>query len=556
MVDIYHVLYYNTKLQLNGITMGNTLPGRVKTALDGVSNKQYKNHLLKNEPVLYAEVVSATTQYNVKNFSEAIFIVLNGPPNIKPCGNKPSFISVNYGYNEFCGGSGQCDCSAKSKSVKVKISKKERTAEQIKNENIKRVNTTLKLHAVTNNGQTKKAKENHKLFYSDQNNCSVSTNKNKITKLVRYGNSNYNNANQARLTFKQKYGTTYWVERTGNENYEILHDKDKVEAMFKISNPYQMAIDLNVHIQTIYRYLNLYKFRTPYTSYEEMEVRNFISSLGITNVQYNTRKLIRSKKEIDIYLPDFKIAIEYNGLYYHHEDVDHITRYYHNSKFIECEELGIQLITIFSNFWKSNKDVVKTLIINKLGLSSESIYARKCKVQEVPAIEANAFLNKTHVQGGCGSTYKYGLYYNEELVCLMTFGKPRHGMGNNSNETGVMEIIRYASKYRVVGGASKLLKYFINQHNPTKIISFSDNEWSTGNLYKQLGFELESELPPSYWYFKANEEKLYHRAAFMKYKLIKAGVFDPSLSTKNNIKKLGILTVWDCGKRKWVLTLK
>lgn len=262
--------------------------------------------------------------------------------------------------------------------------------------------------------------------------------------------------------------------------------------------------------------------------------------------------MIPSVREIDIFLPEFNIAIEYNGVYWHHEDIPHISKSYHYDKYIECEKLGIQLITIFSNFWNSKKDIVKNTIINKLGISQNTIFARKCIIKEVSSSESKQFLETYHIQGYTTSSFRYGLFHNNSLVSLMTFGKTRIGIGKNDDG---IELIRYASSSRVIGGASKLLKHFIKLHNPTKIISYSDNEWSNGKLYNTLGFTLEKNIPPSYWFVTPRSERMYHRFNFSKQKLKDKGHDVEKFSVKEIHQQLGLLKIWDCGKKRWVLSI-
>jgi hypothetical protein len=165
------------------------------------------------------------------------------------------------------------------------------------------------------------------------------------------------------------------------------------------------------------------------------------------------------------------------------------------------------------------------------------VYARKCKIIEVSTVDAKKFLNENHVQGYTTSTTRLGLEYNNELVALMCFSTSRIGIG--SRESGY-ELVRYASSTRVVGGASKLLSHFTKLYNPEKIFSYSDNEWSTGDLYKTLGFNLEREVKPSYWYVKPREEKMYHRYNFAKYRLVEMG-YDAKQIRKRNNQRNGII---------------
>ena len=111
------------------------------------------------------------------------------------------------------------------------------------------------------------------------------------------------------------------------------------------------------------------------------------------------------------------------------------------------------------------------------------------------------FLNNNHIQGFMGSKIKIGLFYNNELVSLMTFGNLRKSMGQKKLE-GSYEMLRFCNKLNinVIGGASKLFKYFIRNYNPIEVISYADRSWSKGNLYEKLGFSMEYKTKPNYYY--------------------------------------------------------
>lgn len=165
---------------------------------------------------------------------------------------------------------------------------------------------------------------------------------------------------------------------------------------------------------------------------------------------------------------------------------------YHLDKTKKSLENGINLFHIWEDDWKHKKDIVKSMIVNKLGKTPNRIFARKCKVYEVKDNKlVRNFLEENHIQGFVGSKIKFGLFYNGELVSLMTFGNLRKSLGQKSKE-GSYEMLRFCNKlnYNVIGGASKLLNYFIKNFKVNEIISYSDSSRSNGNLYKQLGFSL------------------------------------------------------------------
>jgi hypothetical protein len=480
--------------------------------------------------------------------SEKIYNILN--PELEVCvlGNNKRFKSLTLGYG-FCGPASKCKCAAESVSTKVSKSKKSYTKEQKADISQKRASTNLKKYGVSNVGQTATAIEHRAAVYADKSAVKEIVEQVKQTKLVKYGNEHYNNSNSIKETYKLKRTSGYWINRFPDKNIAALENKAQLESLYLEKTPLEIADQLGVHIQTVYKYLNAHGLREPFKSNDELELVRYLESLGITNIIRNTRKLLPSKREIDIYLPDYKVAIEYNGVYWHHEDVAHITRTYHYEKFQECQQLGIQLITVFSNFWHNKRDIVKSTIAAKLGKLTQRVYARNCKCVIVESAVARDFLNTYHIQGYTPAKITLGLEFNSQLVALMSFSDNRIGIGSRSTDT---ELVRFASSQLVIGGASKLLNYFRTHYSYNKIVSFSDNEWSTGHLYKTLGFSLEKSIKPSYWYLNSREHKLYHRFTFSKQKLVKQG-HDPLLTESQITKSMGLLKIWDCGKQKWVL---
>ena len=513
--------------------------------LTEVTNPKKISQAVKSDQELYDWV---SQQFGV-TISEKIYNSLYTDSIICENGNQKKFKSISEGY-KFCGKANQCLCAKKSVSCKVSSAKSQYTEQQKEQILEKRINTNLTKYGIANTGQLEHSKNLHKGVYSNIDKVDKINQQVKDTKTKKYSNPNYNNSNKIKETFRQKRINGFWVNKFPEKNIQVLENKKELEELYKKYLPGEIAEQLNVHIQTVYKYLNAHKLRDPFKSSEETDLVRYIESLGITNIIRNTRKLLQSRKEIDIYLPDYKIAIEYNGVYWHHEDIPHITRDYHYNKFLECEQQGIQLITIFSNFWLSKKEIVKNTLKIKLNqYTGQSIYARKCKIDYVDTILAKDFLNKHHIQGYTPSTTRIGLFFNNDLVALMTFSKNRIGIGQNNLHT---ELVRFASSGRIVGAASKLLSFYKKQNPCEVIISYSDNEWSTGNLYKKLGFRLDSDIKYSYWYLKPKEHRLYHRFTYSKQKLVKQG-HDPLKTESQITKELGLLKVWDCGKRKWRL---
>ena len=272
----------------------------------------------------------------------------------------------------------------------------------------------------------------------------------------------------------------------------------------------------------------------------ETEIKEFIKSLGF---EANTDRKILNGKEIDILIPPLKIAFEIDGLRWHNE----ITKdnNYHLRKTEQCKDCGISLYHIFEDEWEFKRDIVESRIRNILNCTQNKIFARKCQIKTVDKPIAMRFLDENHLQGKCGSIINYGLYYNNELVSLMTFGKLRKNMGRN--DTGnTYELIRFCNKLNtnVVGGASKLFKHFIKEFNPSSIISYADRRWSNGNLYTKLNFSHVHNSRPNYFYIIGHKRK--NRFGFRKDILVKEG-YDANKSEHQIMFDRGIYRIYDCG---------
>ena len=185
------------------------------------------------------------------------------------------------------------------------------------------------------------------------------------------------------------------------------------------------------------------------------------------------------------------------------------------------------------------------MLKNKLGLTENKIMARKCEIKELDTKQAKEFCENNHIQGYVGSSVKLGLFYGDEVVSVMTFGRLRKSM-NSTGDDNEYEMLRFCNKLNtnVIGGANKLFKYFIKNYNPNKIISYSNKRYSNGELYEKLGFKYIHDSQPNYYYIIGKQRK--HKFNFRKDKLIKEG-FDPNKSEHQIMMEREIPRIYDCG---------
>jgi hypothetical protein len=352
----------------------------------------------------------------------------------------------------------------------------------------------------------------------------------KKTNLERWGVENPILSDESRKRFKITNEPNY-ISYEGSGISKLLCNKEHI-YMINNSN-YSSRKKNNIPLCTVCNPISDSK------SIKEKELFQYIQSI------YNG-KIIQSYRdglEIDIYLPDLKLGFEFNGLYWHSEEWK--KKNYHLEKTNYFKEKGIKIIHIWEDNWDYKRDIIESQIKNWLFLTERKIFARNCKVVEIKDSKiATNFLEENHIQGKVRSSLKLGLYYNDELVSLMTFDNFE---GRKKMENGGWNLSRFCNKLNtnVVGGSSKLLQYFIRNFKPSRVISYADRDWSQGDLYYKLGFNKVSESKPDYKYLVDN--KRVHKSRFRKSRL------NTNLTESQEMKKSQIQRIWDCGKIKFEL---
>ena len=380
----------------------------------------------------------------------------------------------------------------------------------------------------------------------------------KQTNLERYGFENVSQNSEIQEKIKQanniKYNRNSPIQKNiSDDGYDVLLDEMKFRKILETKSLSEIANDFNLSYSAIQKYCQKYNIDLPSSSYETA-ICSFLKQHNI-NYKLHNRKFI-APLEIDIVLPDYKIGIEFCGLYYHCDLFK--DKKYHLNKLRQMNAIGYRLITIFEDEWIFKRDIVERRLLNFVGLSEKGKGARKLSIQKTSWKEARAFLDTYHVQGaGVPGYVRYGAYdVNEfgflELVAIMSFSKPRLALGKKKDSDIFDELLRFATNGKNYSGiASRLMKTFIKEFNPIQIISYADRRWSEGNLYKQLGFEMVKETDDvNYWHTKGTRR--HYRFNFRKDK-IKHLVENGELKTEVEImRELGYSRIWDCGTLKFI----
>lgn len=411
--------------------------------------------------------------------------------------------------------------------------------------------------------------------------------KTKATSQKRYGADFYAETQDKKDKTRQTCLAKYGVDNPGKVGAYIV-DKmscpDKLEELMRFrANPKTYIQDnftedlptlndlsgkLGIMASSVGEYINRldlkHLVRYTYSAMED-EVFNYLKSILPDDcaIERNTFKVIKPY-ELDIYLPDYKLGIECNPTITHNSSLPGFgssdepkSRGYHKMKSDMCKEKGIFLFHIFGYDWTHHKEVIKSMLANLLNCNEEKIFARNCEVRDVDYVTCQKFLSQNHRQGPSTSKIRIGLYHNDELVSLMTFGKMRNSIGTgNENLNNCYELLRFCSKLctSVIGGADKLLKYFIKNYNPGRVRSFSDRAHTKGTLYSTLGFTKIRESDPGYVWVNLKTDQSVSRLNAQKQNIRKF-LQDESLDLSRPETELmvshGYVQVFDSGTITW-----
>jgi len=464
------------------------------------SGKIYPKKVALLSPELKQQLLDTT---GAETIPEALYIKLSDKEvhGCVSCGSKTAFKNYKSGYRKYC--STRCSGAAIRQKVNGKL--------------------------------TKERAEKYWETYPD---------KDKIVALYNSGRK----IREISETLGQKYGS---VRNVIVKSGCVIRSKSDYnhEAMFFARNPeakilklpetfdkytsHELAKVVGVSLNTVHVYAR--KAGKPYTnntgvSSVEQDVCDFLTELGVSNIIRNTKSLI-SPKEIDIYLPDHKLAIEVDGVYWHREQMGK-GKSYHLDKTVALANKGIQLLHVFDVEWERNngwKNKIRAL----LGMNTK-LGARKTVVKYVDKTEAKVFFENYHIQGFIYGNKYIGLYDGDVLVSCIILGRNRFTSG--------IELLRFASSYgvSVQGGLSKMLNF----SNEQSIVSYSDKRYSKDNPGV---FTLMRETTPGFYYIV--DGKLFHRMSYQKHKLReKLTTFDDTKTAYQNMLDNGHDRVWDCGQ--------
>lgn len=397
-------------------------------------------------------------------------------------------------------------------------------------------------------------------------------NQKKETLIIRYGTDHYSKTTDYKIKFKQTCQSKYGVDNPGQisdtlsgraYNKSQTHLKrlmDEFDGIYTpnfspnewhgVRKPSSWHCEKcgNDFVTNVLAYSPLVcNVCVPKTfigsSKLELSIFDIVNSISPDAISKD--RSILAGKELDIYVPSKKIAIEICGSYWHSDRF--VDKFYHHNKFIECNKQGIRLLTLF-DFDLTKLNVVESMIRTNLSVDKDlRIAARHGKTIQIDSNTSKDFQNIHHIRGFSVATYHIGFYYNDSIVAVSSWSKPRY-----SKELNTLELIRLCSSRPITGLLGKMTSAAIKLFNPDNILSYVDLRYGDGHSYIAAGYKLQSITKPGYWYVD-NTGICKHRSSFTKKKLMQLNSQFFNMTEFEITDKLGYHRIWDCGHKLFKL---
>lgn len=382
----------------------------------------------------------------------------------------------------------------------------------------------------------------------------------KQSNLQKYGVENVSQSTEIKThkqqtrnkTFKDSVVKQAHFKRVGANISQALSPncnviRANIESLLAQKTPVQIANHYNVGVSTVYKIINEHTdlaaqyIRSQANAYEQL-VCSWLDQAGVDYQTHNRSQI--APLELDIFVAEHSLAIEINGWYWHSDRVK--SSDYHLKKTKLCQQQGIRLMHLWDLDLDRNPDLFKSMVLSAVKHSSRRLAARKCHVQSISAPVYQAFLLENHHQGAIGSTVRYGLYCQQQLVAVAGFSPSRY------NSKYQWELMRFcvAQNTVIAGGASRLITAFAREHTPRSIVSYCDRSLFTGAVYGQSGFVWSHNTRPGYCYVRSNQ--IVSRQAAQKHRLSRLlEHYDPTLSESELMSLNGYVKIWNCGNSVW-----
>jgi very-short-patch-repair endonuclease len=273
------------------------------------------------------------------------------------------------------------------------------------------------------------------------------------------------------------------------------------------------------------KFLTCPKCHSSTNSQFEKEVIEYIATLDFTIVP-NTKRIL-GDREIDIYIPNKKLGIECDGLYWHTEERGK-DKFYHVSKTKDAESHGVRLIHIFEDEWRNKRSIVTAMLKDVLGRNEHVIDANLCTVKLVLTADAKKFLKRYHLEGPSPSYVRMGLYDGDRLIALMTFSK--HEKTQSVPSEWILERYCHLPNFDIKDCWKVIMDEFFRRYKGD-VYARLNRRWDNGKELASAGFSMKPPSHPEFFYTIDNKR---YSQAFANKRLRRS-----SRAKMNRI--------WDCG---------
>ncbi len=363
--------------------------------------------------------------------------------------------------------------------------------------------------------------------------------KRKQTNLVRYG-VEHPTQNAAFYATRTRHIKDIWVEYIDSHGHPMHNPVSR--ARLVETNLERHGVPYSTLLPQVQNTLTERK-----ESEAEREVRAYLQQT--TGDEWASDWSVIAPKQLDCYNARLQVAVEFNGLVWHSERMG-ADRWKHHAKYAACRDQNIQLLTVFEDEWMQRRPQVEAVLRSRLGMFDCRIYGRQTTVTQVPTRDAFPYINRWHIQPQQRAKYAALMWYAGDVVGAITFTSHHRATTDTSI---VLSRMCFAPGVQVVGGASKLVSAMIptlRAAGYTQVVSWSDNRWSDGGVYRQMGWTRDAELDPDYSYVDLTRRGVRHSKQSCRKTAIKAV---PGETERQRITALGLSRIWDCGKVRWIL---
>lgn len=419
--------------------------------------------------------------------------------------------------------------------------------------------------------------------YGVDNICKIENHMEKVkeTSLKKYGVAHFNMSEEVQNKRKETNILKYGVENPAQN--DLVKDKIKsswrnvvesnpekypVISMVNNSNRLWEMIEQGFSLSCIAKELDVNrlslnkallssdvrdKYRQLYSypkTQKQREIYDYIKSMGFDDVVFNDNSIIGL--ELDIYVPSVKIAIEFNGSYWHSEAIvpKESARNKHFNKMKICERNGIRLIQIFEKQWEDKKRQILSFMRSACGKNINRIGARECSISHDPQ---HAFVDEFHIQGKpIGVEFWVNLLHNGIIVGSMSISS-HHRKGSNGDEAVLSRMV-FRDNFTIAGGASRMLSLAVDwcrQSGYKKLVTWSDSLITNGKSYEKMGFSIDKVYGPDYFYWDV-KNNCYRSKQSQKKSATKC---PDGMTERDWCWERGLYRIWDCGKKRWVISL-